>query len=117
MSQENTLLPVSNQEDWDDTFELYDDDTGDPLDLTAVTAVTITLWDDDRRTTVLSGSIGSGITIDDITGGVMSVHFGASTMNGLTGSKTYRVRLSMVNGGATKDLILGSLPVLDGGPT
>jgi hypothetical protein len=32
-------------------------------------------------------------------------------------AKDYPLRVSMVNGGATKDLILGTLPVTDAGPT
>lgn len=115
MSQEGTLQSVSNQEDWDDSFGLFDDETGDPLDLTAVTAITITVWDEDYRQIMLTGSLSDAIRIDDITGGVISLHFAATSMAALM-PKTYPVRLSMVNGGATKDLILGRLPVLDGGP-
>jgi hypothetical protein len=115
MSQTVTFLPVSNREDWDDTIALFDVDTGDALDLSAVTAITLTVWDEDSRIARISKSLGDGITIDDVTGGVVSIRVAASEMTALC-AKNYPLRLSMVNGGATKDLILGILPVEDGGP-
>src|SRR5438477_285139 len=114
MSQTVTLQPVSNLEDWDDTFELFDTETGDALDLSAVTAITLTVWDEDSRLAQISKSLNAGITIDDVAG-VVSIHVAASEMLSLA-AKNYPLRLSMVNGGATKDLILGVLPVEDGGP-
>src|SRR5437762_1383536 len=110
MSQTVTLQPVSNLEDWDDTFELFDTETGDALELSAVTAMTLTVWDEDSRLVQISKSLGAGIAIDDVTGGVVSIHVAASEMLSLP-AKNYPLRLSMVNGGATKDLILGVLPV------
>jgi hypothetical protein len=68
MSQVVTLQPVSNAEDWDDTFELFDTETGEALDMTAVTAVTLTLWDEDSRAVLLTAALNDGITIDDVTG-------------------------------------------------
>lgn len=116
MSQVVTLEPVSNVEDWDDTFALFDTATDDALDLTAVTAITLTLWDEDSRIAKISLALGSGITINDTTGGIISIHVAASAMTALC-PKNYPLRISMVNGGAAKDLILGTLPVEDGGPT
>jgi hypothetical protein len=116
MSQTVTLEPVSNLEDWDDTFALFDTETGGALDLSAVTAITLTVWDEDSRLTRISKSLGAGITIDDVSGGVVSIHVAASEMAALC-AKNYPLRLAMVNGGAAKDLVLGSLPVEDGGPT
>jgi hypothetical protein len=116
MSQVVTLQPVSNAEDWDDTFELFDTETGEALDMTAVTAVTLTLWDEDSRAVLLTAALNDGITIDDVTGGLVSIHFDAADMTALD-AKDYPLRVSMVNGGATKDLILGTLPVTDAGPT
>ena len=115
MSQTVTLQPVSNLEDWDDTFELFDTETDDALDLSAVTAMTLTVWDEDSRLVQISKSLNSGIAIDDVIG-VVSIHVATSEMLSLP-AKNYPLRLAMVNGGATKDLILGTLPVEDGGPT
>lgn len=116
MSQAVMLEPVSNVEDWDDTFALFDTETGEALDCSAVTAITLTLWDEDSRSTQISKSLSDGITIDDTVGGIISLHVAASEMLALE-PKNYPLRISMVNGGATKDLILGTLPVEDGGPT
>jgi hypothetical protein len=118
MSQVVTLEPISNQEDWDETFELFDTETGEALDMTAVTAMTLILWDADQRTILLRALLDDGITIENATGGIVSMHFDASAIiAALSGDVNYPFRLNMVNGGATKDLILGMLPVVDGGPT
>lgn len=116
MSQVVTLEPASNVEDWDDTFALFDTETNAALDLTAVTAITLTLWDEDSRIAKISKSLSSGITITDTVGGIVAIHVAASEMSCLC-AKNYPLRISMVNGGAAKDLILGTLPVEDGGPT
>lgn len=116
MAQHVTLTPVSNREDWDDTFELFDVENDTVLDLTAVTAITLVLWNPEYPTTeVLSAELGDGITIDDIPGGIISIHFDATDMATLD-AKSYAFRVGMVNGGATKDLMLGTLPIEDGGP-
>jgi hypothetical protein len=116
MSQKVTLQPVSDREDWDDTFELWDTETDTALDLNEVTAMTLVVWDPDDSRQMLSLSLGSGITIDDADAGLVSVHYAAASMEALEG-KNYAFRLGMVNGGATKDLILGVLPVEYGGPS
>jgi hypothetical protein len=118
MAQHVDLTPVSNREDWDDTFELFDvsGDESTALDLSAVTAITLILWDPERPTIALiSLALGAGVTIDAAAGGVISIHVDASTMATLCGL-SYAFRIGMVNGGATKDLMIGTLPVEDGGP-
>jgi hypothetical protein len=116
MAQHITLTPISNREDWDDTFELFDVDSDTALDLSAVTAMTLTVWDPDCPGTVkLTAALDDGITIDDTAGGIVSIHFDASDMSNLC-ARSYSIRLGMVNGGATRDLMLGTLPVEDGGP-
>jgi hypothetical protein len=119
LSQHVDLTPVSNREDWDDTFELFDvsGDESTALDLSAVTAITLTLWDPECPSrALLSAEIDDGITIDDASGGIISIHFDASDMEALC-AKSYAFRIGMVNGGATKDLMIGTLPIEDGGPT
>jgi hypothetical protein len=117
MAQHVSLTPTSNREDWDDTFELFDVDNDTALDLSAVTAMTLVLWDEECPTrALLSLALDDGITIDDEAGGIISVHVDADDMQSLC-AKSYSFRLGMVNGGATKDLMIGTLPVEDGGPT
>jgi hypothetical protein len=114
MAQQVDLEPVSNREDWDDTFELVDDD-GAALDLSDVSAMVLIVWDDEHRSTVLAASLNNGITVADVAGGVISIHFPASAMSALC-AESYAYRLGMTKGGATKDLAFGTLPVIDGGP-
>ena len=115
MASAVTLPPVSNAEDWDEQLEIIDDD-GEALNLDDVTAIELVVWDPDTRATMLTGAIGSGITITGSDEGVISIHFGADSMRAFA-SKNYAFRLGMTNGGAVKDLILpGILPVEDGGP-
>ena len=115
MASAVTLPPVSNQEDWDEQLEIIDDD-GEPLDLGAVTALELIVWDPDTRATMLTGALGSGLAIEDSDGGIIAVHFGADAMSAFA-AKNYAFRLGMTNGGTIKDLILpGILPVQDGGP-
>ena len=117
MAQHVALTPVSNREDWDDTFELFDVETDTALDLSAVTALTLNVWDEEcPARALLSKSLGDGLTIDDAAGGVISIHVDA-VEKGTLCARSYAFRIGMVNGGASKDLAIGALPVEDGGPT
>ena len=115
MASAVTLPPVSNQEDWDEQVQLFGDD-GDPLNLDAVTALTLVVWDPDTNASMLTGAIGSDLTIENSSEGLIAIHFAVGSMMSLQ-AKNYAFRLGMTSGGATKDLILpGVLPVQDGGP-
>jgi hypothetical protein len=115
MASAVVLPPVSNREDWDETLQVFDD-AGEALDLAAVTAIELIVWDPDTRVNMITGALGSGITIESSNDGTISIHFGADVM-GAFSAKNYAFRLGMSNGGAIKDLILpGILPVEDGGP-
>ena len=115
MASAVTLPPVSNAEDWDEQLEIIDED-GTPLDLAGVSALELVVWDPDTRTTMLTGAIGSGLTIENSDNGIIAIHVGAGTMSAFA-AKNYAFRLGMSSGGAIKDLILpGILPVEDGGP-
>jgi hypothetical protein len=207
MAQHVDLTPVSNREDWDDTFDLVDvsGDESTALDLSAVTAMTFVMWDPDAPTTsVLSasyaadiatvtmtiatpcvvswtahgqsagqvvrflttGALATGITadtdyyiistglgtdsfqfsatlggaavntsgtqsgthtaiattedgiaVDDTDGGTISLHFDADDVaDAVECAKSYAFRLGMVNGGATKDLMIGAVQFYYGGP-
>jgi hypothetical protein len=116
MASAITLPPVSNQEDWDETFTLFDPDTGDVQDLSTVTALELVLWDPDTRETRISLALASGLTIPSAANGVIALHVPEATMTALA-AKNYAFRLGMTIGGAVKDIILpGILPVEDGGP-
>ena len=81
-----------------------------------MTALTLVVWDPDTNTSMLSGAIGSGLTIENGDEGLIAIHFAVGSMMSLQ-AKNYAFRLGMTSGGAAKDLILpGILPVQDGGP-
>ena len=116
MASAVTLPPVSNKEDWDETFTLFDPDTGEVQDLSTVTVLTLVVWDPDTDRTMLSGSLNSGLTIPSAANGVIVLHFAASAMAAFA-PKNYAFRLGMTIAGATKDIILpGILPIEAGGP-
>jgi hypothetical protein len=116
MSSAVTLPPVSNREDWDETFQLFDPDTGDVQDLSTVTALELIVWDPDTRESKITLALDSGLTIPSAANGIITLHVGESTMTALT-AKNYAFRLGMTIAGAIKDIILpGILPIEDGGP-
>lgn len=116
MAQATLLPPVSNQEDWDEQFTVFDPDTGAVVNLSTVTALELVLWDPDSRETVITLALNSGLTIPSPSNGVINLHVAESTMTALP-AKNYAFRLGMTMGGAIKDIILpGTLPVEDGGP-
>jgi len=116
MASAVTLPPVSNQEDWDETFTLFDPDTGEVQNLSTVTALELVLWDPDSRETKITLALNSGLTIPSAANGVINLHVAESTMTSLR-AKHYSFRLGMTIAGAVKDIILpGVLPVEDGGP-
>jgi hypothetical protein len=116
MASAVTLPAVSNQEDWDETFQLFDPDTGEEFNLDDVTALTLVVWDPDTRTSVLTLVLGSGLAIADSDEGVIALHVDAASM-AVFSAKNYAFRLGMTSGGTIKDIILpGILPIEDGGP-
>jgi hypothetical protein len=110
-----TLEPVSNAETWQDNIEFYDDETGDAYSLASATEITLKLRDRESGSTVLSGSMTGGEI--DIVGaaadGVVQFTFAASTMSALD-PKTYEVGVLLSTSSLTRQLILGTLPVLEG---
>jgi hypothetical protein len=113
MSAQVDLEGVDNQEDWNETVELFGDDGG-KLDLTDATSLAVKVWSETPRSEVLSGALGGALTIEDAPNGIVSIHFGASDMQRLC-PREYNWSLRGVIGGETRTLILGTLPVLDGG--
>jgi hypothetical protein len=114
MSGQVDLEAIDNREDWDDVIDVFDD--REPFDLTDCTEMTLTVWDSKCPTrSVLSGTLDDALAIEDAANGVVSIHFDKSELGRLL-AKEYNWSLRAVIGGATRTLILGTLPVLDGGP-
>ncbi len=104
------LPPVSNREDLEIDCEITDDETGDLIDLTG--AVIVFEVRDHRCSTVLSATTTNGkITIPDT--GTFIVAFAESEMNELP-NDTYEWGCTLLINGGTRQLGIGTVPVLDG---
>lgn len=82
--------------DLDEVVTITDPDTGDPLDVTS-DSFTCRLIDDDG-TAVLSLTVGSGITITNGTGGIITIAYGQDDIAAIA-TGDYRRYLLMAHGG------------------
>ena|ERR1017187_5874913 len=130
MYQNPSLFPaITNRESWSPQFTLYDDETGDLLDLTNLTfqlevrnlrrrdydasgyGPSYGYGTADYQTPILTASLGNGITV---TGpGTFEVFFSETQMSTLS-PDTYSVACTVNDGTNVRQLFLGRLPVLDG---
>lgn len=108
------LDPISNKETWEETVNVYTDD-GTPFDLTDVTEITIKVRDPKSTSIVLQGSMTGGEIdiVGDEVDGTFEFTFSADTMSGLS-AKTYEVGCLLSTATVTRQIILGTLPVLEG---
>lgn len=109
------LDPVSNKATWSENLELLDSETGDPIDLSAVTEITLEVRDMESHSAVLTGTYTGGevIIVGASTDGVFQWEFSVAQMRALQ-AKTYDVGCTIEQDGDTVQLIIGHLPVLDG---
>lgn len=105
------LEPAGNRETFTQSFGLTDPETGEAIDLSDVTAIAFEIRDPDSRATMLSASIGNGITLEtDEQGAVFTVRFASASMQTLC-SKTYDVICVITKLGDDTELF-GNLPVV-----
>lgn len=103
--------PVGTRETFEQSFGLTDSETGEAIDLSGVTAIVFDVIDPDSRTTLLTASIGNGITLaQDDDGAVFTVRFPSSSMQTLC-SKTYDVVCVITKLGDDTELF-GNLPMV-----
>ena len=102
---------AGNRETFIQSFGLTDPETGEAIDLSDITAIAFEIRDPDPRATMLSASIGNGITLAaDDQGAVFTVRFASSSMQTLC-SKTYDVVCVITKLGDDTELF-GNLPVV-----
>jgi hypothetical protein len=106
-----SLDAVSNRATFRLARQIVDTETNEPIDLTGV-ALTFEISRDRRCSPILSATIDNGkIVLLDFT--TYQVTFSPSDMGQLCAG-TYAVNLVAVRDGITTQIIIGTLPVLDG---
>lgn len=113
--QRDTLDPVSNKATWVQDYTLFDEETGDAIDLDGTTEITIAVRDARTGVIWLTGTYTGGeVTIvGDTTDGTFEWEFSADQMGALC-ALTYEVGLTLEIEDQTIQLLIGRLPVLDG---
>ncbi len=105
------LDPISNKTGWLADFELDDADAGGPIDLTGASIV-VEARDPFRGMIVLSATTTNGwITITDT--GVFRVNVPPSETQKVCAG-TYEVGATITLNGESRQLIIGTLPIMDG---
>ena len=106
-----TLDPISNKTGWLADFELDDADAGGPVDVTGASIV-IEVREPHTGWIALSATTANGqITIIDT--GVFEVNVPAGETQRLRAG-TYQVGATITLNGESRQLIIGTLPVMDG---
>lgn len=107
-----TLDPVSNKADWIETFEVFDDETGDPVDLSTATEIEVEIKTRGKDYVHQSASLTGG-TVEHVETGVIQWTFTDSQMATLCAG-TYDAKVRITKDDIVTQLVIGSLPVLDG---
>lgn len=105
------LPPVSNRASWKLLQEVVDDDTSELVSLSGLT-ITVEVIDPLDCTTVLSATTANGkVTIVDT--GTFQAAFTRDEMATLC-ARTYQVGVTLADSDDTVQIIIGTLPVLNG---
>ena len=105
------IEPAGTRETFAQSFGLTDPQTGDAIDIAGVTAIVFDIIDPDNQITMLTASIGSGVTVEsDDDGAVFTVRFESSSM-GTLASKNYDIRTVITKDGDDIELF-GTLSVV-----
>ena len=84
----NTMQRPSNKADWAGSIHVRDCKTGDRVNTSDATSLTIEIEDPDTGEAVLTGTLGSEVTVVDATVGEYAFRFTASQMSQIK-QKTY----------------------------
>lgn len=110
---EGVLRPTSNMATWTERLELYDGETGQPIDLVEeVERITISLRDIYTSTVVLTGDMESGAVIV-VNPGIIEWSFPPEIMYGLD-PKSYDAGCLVEMVGETIQVLLGHVSVKRG---
>ena len=98
-----SLPAASNRADWSEVFEIYDDETGEPVDLSDA-SISFQLRDGCRTIDASIAVVGPG---------KFEASFAKSQVDSLCAA-TYEVGCTFARDGAVTQEFIGKLPVLDG---
>jgi len=107
---QGSLPATSNREDFEAIFQLVDEDTGDPIDLTAAT-IEFDISEPGCRPLITATTDNGKITLVEDT--TFRVFIARDEMACLCAGQ-YDVGATVENEGETRSFLIGSLPVLDG---
>ena len=118
-----SLAPVTNREDFNLQIELWDDEAGEPIDVSDASEVVIEIVPRNTASArdygyrehgraVLSATLSAGQVVSPETG-VFECTFTASQMRGLCVG-TYDIGGTVTKDDQVVQFLLGTLPVLDG---
>ena len=107
----STIAPLSNRADWTGTINILEN--GDPVDTSEATDLRIELEDPERHCAVLSASLGSGVTAQDVSSGVYTFSFPAA-QTAVLKQKTYWFAGLIVTPTQTLQLFKVRIPAYDG---
>lgn len=107
---QGSLPATSNREDFEAIYQLVDEDTGDPIDLTAAT-IEFDISEPGCRPLITATTENGKITLVEDT--TFRVAIPRSEMANLCAGQ-YDVGATIENAGETRSFIIGALPVLDG---
>lgn len=110
---QGSLPPRSNKASWSDSIQIFDDTTGDAVDISAATAISVRARDRETCATVLEATLANGAISLPAQTGVISFSFTETQMGSLC-AKSYDFGLLLTISGSTSQIILGTLPVIEG---
>jgi hypothetical protein len=96
-------------------FALFDEETGEPNDLSDADEITFAVRREGRSSPNITLTLGNGITlIDHDTDGAFQVELTLDQMRSLRPSETYEVGITIRLQGETVQLFAGTWPIIDG---
>lgn len=111
--QTGTLPEASNRATWSGEIAIYDDETDELVDLSALDEITLAVRDLSTRTIMLTGTLSGGqITI--IETGIFAFTFTKGQMGALDVTRTYEVGITIEEDDEDVQILIGYLPLLDG---
>ncbi len=113
MAAVGSLQPVSNRATWTESVQVYNDEDGQPFDISNATDIELQVRDPACCAAVLTATKSGGSIVLEPSTGVFTFTFSKDQMGSLC-AKTYDVGCVATVNGETIQLVIGTLPVLEG---